>query len=188
MSEIQYVKKISRLDRKGLSALWESIQTDSTTGWPPGKAFEYLVLRAFQLEGAEIGWPFVITEADIIGSGSRDAVEQIDGYVQVENIACILECKDRGEKTNVEPIARLRNILMRRSPQVIGVIFSRSEFTEAATHLARFVSPNIILLWGGDEITYALERKFFVKGLKEKLKQHHTKGIPNYNIRLGAFV
>jgi hypothetical protein len=37
-----------------------SIEAGNTSGWAPGKAFEYLVLRAFQLEGAEVRWPYSV--------------------------------------------------------------------------------------------------------------------------------
>jgi hypothetical protein len=40
--------------------MWDKIQTGSATGWDSGKAFEYLVPRAFQLDGARIRWPYRI--------------------------------------------------------------------------------------------------------------------------------
>ncbi len=45
---------IRRLGRTGLLVLWRQIQDKNTPGWGPGKALEYLVLRAFQIEGATV--------------------------------------------------------------------------------------------------------------------------------------
>jgi hypothetical protein len=37
--------------------MWEVLcSRDDLPGWLPGRALEYLVLRAFQLEGAEVTW------------------------------------------------------------------------------------------------------------------------------------
>jgi hypothetical protein len=69
-----YEKKISRYKRSGLLSLWASIKNGDTPEWESGKAFEYLVLRAFVLEGAEVRWPYSV----IIG---EEEVEQIDGVV-----------------------------------------------------------------------------------------------------------
>jgi hypothetical protein len=52
-SAAEYQAAIQKLDWDGLQNLWERIETRSTApDWAAGKAFEYLVLRAFELDGA----------------------------------------------------------------------------------------------------------------------------------------
>ena len=68
-----YVGRIEELGHEGLLRLWEAIRQQAPLPeWAPGKALEFLVLRAFQEEGAEIVWPFEVQ----LGS---DTIEQIDG-------------------------------------------------------------------------------------------------------------
>lgn len=51
-----------KYDRSKLRKLWRSIEEGKTVedGWDAGKAFEYLVVRAFQIEGADVRWPYDI--------------------------------------------------------------------------------------------------------------------------------
>jgi creatinine amidohydrolase len=49
----EYERKIAELDWPGLRGLWQVMKTGVTPGWDSGRAFEYLILRAFQLDGAE---------------------------------------------------------------------------------------------------------------------------------------
>jgi hypothetical protein len=131
-----YEQKIENYTRSRLRQLWAAVNEGKTDaqGWDSGKAFEYLVLRAFQLEGAEIRWPFDVRIAD-------STVEQIDGVVYTDGLACLIECKDWAAKANVEPIAKLRNQLLRRPGGSIGLVFSRQGFTDPALTLARFTLP-----------------------------------------------
>ena len=142
--------KIVQLDHAGLIALWQAIEDGAPTEWAPGKALEDIVLRAFQLEGAAVRWPYIVE----IG---QEEVEQIDGVVYTGGLSCLLECKDTAQRTNVEPIAKLRNQLLRRPcPDPIGVVVSKNGFTEAAVLLARFLAPQTVLLWNADEPGFAL--------------------------------
>ncbi len=117
--ELEYEQKIAQYNAEALLALWQAIETGDTPEWGSGKAFEYLVLRAFQLEGAEIHWPYRVTIAG-------DEVEQIDGVVYTDGLACLIECKDQREPVNIAPVAKLRNQLLRRPGSTIGAVFSRS--------------------------------------------------------------
>ena len=88
-------------------------------GWEPGKAFEYLILRAFELEGAVVTWPYVIR---LSPSETGGDTEQIDGAVYVDGLACIVEAKDTANTTRIEPIAKMRNQLLRRPSSSVGLI------------------------------------------------------------------
>ncbi len=173
---VDYVAKVQALDRAGLLALWTQIGERKTPGWAKGKAFEHLVLRAFELEEAEVTWPYsVLLEGQI--------VEQIDGLVRIGHISFLAESKDFDGDLNVEPLAKLRNQLLRRPVNVVGCVFSSSGSTAPAKTLAQYMSPQTMLLWHGAEVGFLLEKEqSFIQALHRK---HHwliRAGIPDYNI------
>lgn len=178
-SENEYARRIGHCDWTALLDLWESIQAENTRGWAPGKAFEYLVLRAFQLEGADIGWPYTVS----IGG---EQIEQIDGVVYSDGLSCLVECKDQRDPVNVEPIAKLRNQLLRRPSSAIGVVFSsRSAFSDPAVTLAQFTAPQTILLWRPEEVDCALRQQRVRQALTAKHRWCIEYGLPDYNITAG---
>jgi len=173
--EIQYKHKISQHQWDDLLKLWEAIKKGKTPGWSQGKAFEYLIVRAFQLEGADVVYPFSVK---IDG----EELEQIDGVVYTSGLACIIECKDQKAPINLEPIAKLRNQLLRRPASAIGILFSRSGFTRPASTLAQFIVPQTVLLWNGEEVEYALHHRYMCQGLMAKYRHCVEQSFPDYNI------
>jgi hypothetical protein len=174
-TEAEYEKKIAEYDSSGILDLWKAIETGDTPGWADGKALEYLVLRAFQLEDAEVRWPYRV---DI----DSEEIEQIDGVVYTEGLACLIECKDTNERANIEPIAKLRNQLLRRPGPTIGIVVSRTGFTEPAVTLARFIAPQTILLWNGNELVHAIQKQSMRRSLLAKYRFCVERGLPVYNI------
>lgn len=63
-SENCYEQKILSYSSEDLLQLWEEIKNGATPGWEAGKALEYLVLRAFQLEGADVIWPYSVSTGE----------------------------------------------------------------------------------------------------------------------------
>lgn len=169
-----YIGRIRQMDWNGLRLLWERIEA-GTTGWPAGKALEHLVLRAFELNGAAVVWPYSVRVGD-------ELVEQIDGAVHVHGLSCIVECKDTAAPVNIDAIAKLRNQLLSRPASAIGLLFSRSGFTLSATMLGRFVAPQAILLWDGNDIAYHLEREDFSAGLVQRYRRSIENGMMKYDI------
>jgi hypothetical protein len=51
---VKYRKRIRKPQRRGLRRLWEQIEMGNMTGWPLGIAFEYLIIRAFEIERAAV--------------------------------------------------------------------------------------------------------------------------------------
>jgi hypothetical protein len=145
----QYENRIRSYNWDELTLLWQAIVTGNTPDWEAGKALEYVIMRAFQLDGAEVIYPYRVVIAG-------EETEQIDGLVYTDGLACLIECKDLTSKVNIEPIAKMRNQLLGRPGATIGAIFSRSGFTDPALILAQFNAPQTILLWDVDEIEYAL--------------------------------
>lgn len=160
---VDYVDRIRQLDWAGLRLFWKEIQA-GMSGWPPGRALEHLVLRAFELSGAAVQWPYTVSIAE-------ETVEQIDGAVHVHGLSCLVECKDTAEPTHTDAIAKLRNQLLRRPAGVIGLMFSRSGFTQSAAVLAEFTAPQCILPWDGEEIAYMLEQEDFALVLMAKYRR-----------------
>lgn len=160
----EYEQRISELELNELCEMWDSISNGyEVEGWAPGKAFEYMLLRAFQLEGAEVEWPYSVRS-----EGTE--IEQIDGVVYYGGLACLIEAKDTSTKLNVEPIAKFRNQLMRRPSVAIGALFSRSGYTDPALTLVQFLPPQTILLWEAHDISHALPRSRMCQGLRDKFR------------------
>jgi hypothetical protein len=178
VKENEYRARIQAMDREALLRLWKGIQLGDTPGWPPGKAFEYLIIRAFELEGATVRYPYTVAFRD-----SDRALEQIDGAVHHAGLAVLIEAKDQPKTPlNVDPIAKMRNQLLRRPAAAIGAIFSRSGYTEIARILATFTAPQTILLWEEEEIDLTLTKPGMCEALETKYRFAVEEGIPNYNL------
>src|SRR5438132_10079733 len=103
----EYEAKIKKVGWPGLQKLWNAVKARDTPGWDKGQAFEYLILRAFELDKGKVRWPYPV---EIFG----EEVEQIDGSVCVEGLYCLVESKDETAHVAIAPIAKLRNQLLRR--------------------------------------------------------------------------
>lgn len=164
-AEQKYIDEIQKLDSDALLDQWRKHlagKMDESI-WKEGKLFEYTVLRAFQIEGAMVRWPYSV----IIGD---DVVEQIDGAVSFPPYNILVECKDWSKGLSIEPFAKMRNQLMQRPAGVIGCIFSRSGYTDPAIALSRFCAPQTILLWQNDELECCIEKRKMKEGLELKLR------------------
>ena len=174
--ETEYQRRIALLDGSGLVRLWEQIEagTAPKSDWEPGRALEFVVLRAFQLENAEVRWPYRVELAG-------EVVEEIDGTVYSDSLCCLVECKDQ-EKVDFRPVAKMRNQLLRRPAGTIGAVFSRGGFSEPAIILAQFTAPQCIILWGGVEIGHALRNQCMRRALLAKYRHWVEHARPWYNI------
>jgi hypothetical protein len=158
-----------------LLRLWERVaQAESTPGWEAGRALEYLIVRAFELEGAEVRYPYSVNI-------SNSPAEQIDGVIYSDGISYMIECKDTATRENIESIAKLRNQLLRRPAQTMGLVFSRSGFTPVAITLTQYSSPQNILLWNGAEINDALRSGMMRELLKLKFRACVETGQVDWN-------
>ena len=177
MKDVDCERVIQGMGWADLRDLWDRIQAGSVAGWDSGKAFEYLVPRAFQLDGARIRWPYRI-------SLHEEIVEQIDGFVEAAGLHCLLETKDWSKPISIDPIAILRNQLLRRPASTIGLVFSRSGYTEAALLLAGYLGGQTILLWHPGEVTWALTNEKIVPLLAANYRVCVESGIHDANTEL----
>lgn len=162
-----------------LRTLWNAITTGDTPEWAPGKAFEYLVLQAFHLDGAVVRWPYSVEI-------ESEVVEQIDGFVHIGRFSCIVESKHTKEPVAIAPIAKMRNQLLRRHSGAIGLVFSYAGFTDAAVILARYIAPQAILLWTGQEIERAITDRKIFEYLEIKYRVCVETGMPDASIQQPA--
>lgn len=171
--QTDYVSRIRKLGWPELRQLWNQITDGHTPGWPPGRAMEYLVLRAFELDGAHVRWPFTVDLED-------ETVEQIDGAVYVENLACLVEVKDSATAVDVGVLAKVRSQLARRPATTLGLVVSRSAFTRPATTLAGFFAPQTVLLMRGTEVGQALHDESISAVLLSKYRDCVEGGVSQH--------
>jgi hypothetical protein len=172
----QNEQMIARMRYPGLMRLWDQILAKGTApAWDPGKALEYLVLRAFQLEGAFVTWPYQI-------SAGKGTIEQIDGVVYVEGIACILECKDHADRMDYDAIAVLRDQINRRPAGTFGSCISTSGFTVTALQLVTYGRQEIAV-WTKEDLDYALRRRKMLLGLHAKYRWCVESAMPDLDLK-----
>ena len=143
---------------------------DIKKAWGQGKFFEYAIIRAFEIEGAQVRYPYNVPFPHFDNEG-KTIEEQIDGAIYVDGLYVIAESKDY-KKTNIdiEPLAKLQVRLKRRPSPVIGCLFSATDFTWPAMALIESLMPHTILLWNKNDIDFCFEHHCFVKGLQAKYK------------------
>jgi hypothetical protein len=170
-----YREKIRALGWADLRELFARIEARDTPGWEPGRAFEYLVLRLFELDGAIVRWPY---EVHLQGH----VVEQIDGAVKAAGLYGLLECKDQKEPLALAPVTKMRNQLQRRPAASVGMIFSMSGYTQPARVLASYLGIQTILLWFPGELRLAIARERIVPLLEFKYGLCVEEGAPDADI------
>ena len=173
----EYQAAIRKLKWPGLKKLWNEIGSGTVDNWwEPGKAFEYLIVRMFELDRADVTWPYVVY---LFGS---PATEQIDGSVRFGGMHWLIESKDENDKIAVDPIAKLRNQLLRRPWGTIGLVFTTTQFTPPAVLMTHFALPQPILLWTGAEVSHALDKKKICEFAQEKYRLCVEHGIVDFDI------
>jgi|GEM_PF-6727068 hypothetical protein len=60
MTPEQYTKKIRKYNRADLLKLWKQVLQDKTPGWAAGMAFQYLIIRVFEIEKNEVVYPYSV--------------------------------------------------------------------------------------------------------------------------------
>lgn len=176
----EYEAAIAKYDTWGkLESLWKEIRSGGTTGWPEGKAFEYLVLQAFKLDGGTVRWPYSVRV-------DKEEIEQIDGVVHIGRFSCVVESKHTAKAIAIAPLAKLRNQLLRRHSGTIGLVFSYSGFTNPALLLAQYIAPQSILLWNGEEVEQIIKDQKVLDYLEFKYRTCVETGLPDASIQTPA--
>jgi hypothetical protein len=180
-TRVEHEGMVQPLGWPELQALWERIKIRDTPGWDGGKAFEYLVLRAFQLNGAVVRWPYGVALY-----GQTTIVEEIDGSVRVGGLYGLVESKDEYEDIAIAPIAKMRNQLLRRPAGTLGMVFSSHGFTEPAIQLAHYALSQPILLWTGEHLEYALKHENICELCEKKYRNCVDYGLIDFDVTTGV--
>ena len=161
-SEITLMNRVRRYSWLQLENFWKRIKKGKTPGWSPGKALEYMLVRAFELDGAVVVYPF--------NNNVLTAQEQIDGYVFVKELGVgfLIECKDWSQNVAFDELAKLHGRLSYRMPSTYGIFLSRGGFTASAVEMMYLMHPHNILLWSFGEIDECFKKHKFMKALKYK--------------------
>ena len=168
--EEEYVARARALQPRQLLDFWSRLmQSPTVEDWEPGRALEYFILRAFELEGARVVWPYT------------NELEQVDGALYVDGLSCIVECKHWSSLIDVTPIARLKLRLDRRPPGTLGLMFGVPGFTSKATEEVQLNPVRNVLLWEGSDITWALKRGLRI-ALNAKWRQAVENGLLLYDL------
>jgi hypothetical protein len=173
----EYEAAIRKRKWPGLQELWAQIIAGTVDPWwPKGKAFEYLVIRMFELDKAQVTWPYPIY---LFGGTAK---EQIDGAIRFGGLHWLVESKDEDDKIAIDPIAKLRNQMLRRPWGTIGLVFTSTKFTESAVLMTHFALPQPLLLWTGAEVEHALGRKQICGFAQEKYRMCVERGVVDFDI------
>jgi hypothetical protein len=176
-SDKEYEKAIRKLKWAGLRKLWGDLETNQLdTWWKDGRCFEYLVVRMFELDRAKVTWPYSVNLFD------KGVTEQIDGSVRFDGMYYLLEAKDRAEAISIDPVAKMRNQLLRRPSGTIGLVFTTSYFAAPTVLLGHFTLPQAILLWTGKEVEHALRAEKICDFAKEKYRACVEQGVVDFDI------
>lgn len=167
---------VSTMGWPELRNLWSDINASTATGWADGKALEDLVLRAFSLDKVTITWPFDVRLDGVV-------VEQVDGVLHLGTRSFLLECKDTASPVNATPIQKLSAQVQRRPPGTMGLIVSRSGFTDPAVTIAQFMSPQLVLLCSGVDLGVMLEEERPSELLRAKYRACVERALPDYDLR-----
>ncbi|QSQ24247.1 hypothetical protein JY651_04585 [Pyxidicoccus parkwayensis] len=166
-----YRAQVLALDGPGVRRMWQVVCAgDNLVGWPPGRALEYLILRAFQLEGAEVTWPYEVRRNGLL-------LEQIDGAVYFDGLACLVEAKAWSTPLDFSAIAKMKTQLLRRPTMTLGAVFLLGRVSDAALTLNQLLPPPNVQVWDGDELAWAMERGALREGLKRKLRHAIEQGF-----------
>jgi len=176
--KIDYKANAQLWDHAAIVTVWGEIKDPKqkkvlTNKWSPGMAFECLIARAFELEGAAVEYSYKIPP-------TGKTIEQIDGFVELDNLKIIIECKDYSDKVDMEPVYKLHCQLSRRPDNAIGCFFSSNSFTETVATLLEYLSPKRIFLWVEADIENAILNKNFRSILSKKIKYLYMHGISDY--------
>lgn len=184
-SEKDYLNFIKTLTTHSqLLKKWDEYHKDKKLdGWGKGKFLEYSILRAFELEqkkqkeklGFDVGhvsYPYEVSYPIFGEKHSHKILEQIDGAICVKGLYALAEFKDyNSQSISVEPLAKMRNMLARRSGNMFGIFFSATPFTIPAQIQVQFMSPQLIILWGIEDMNYCMKNECFIECMEWKYRQ-----------------
>lgn len=173
-SEKNSIAKIRSYNWSKLLKLWKDIKAGNTPTWASGKALEYMFVRAFDLNNAQVAFPY--------SNKLLQSQEQFDGFVYLSFLGSgfIVECKDWSTPVSFDELSKLHGRLLYRTPSTYGIFVSKTGFTPSAMELLHLLSPHKILLWTFNDIDECFKNHKFVKALA--YKYHYFMMTANNNV------
>src|SRR5437660_7038240 len=92
------------------------------------------------------------------------------------------KARTRTRTTAVDPIAKLRNQLLRRPWGTVGLVFTTTRFTAPAVLMTHFALPQPLLLWTGAEVAHAIEQTKVCAFALEKYRACVEHGMVDWNV------
>jgi Restriction endonuclease len=173
LTEQECVVAARSWDAAALQRVLSDLKRGATQkGWAPGKDFEYLMVRAFEVEGVDVTYPFRVAVHD----GNR-TTEQIDGAIVHRDMLFLLESKAWEKPVSRGPLALLTSQLARRPPATMGMVFTLKGYTDAAVALTNMTSPVRVLLWTPDEVELAISQSKLKRALDFKYRYAQEHGM-----------
>lgn len=182
MTDEEYKKEFVNYGKESLSKFWGTLCDNKPlpNNFSKGKAFEYLIVRSFEIEmeeryqnserGSYVSYPYNV-EYPFVDQQTENILEQIDGAINVDGYYCLIECKNyENNSIQLEPLAKMRNQLSRRHSNVFGMFFSMTELTTPAKIQVQFMAPQLILLWSKEDIDYCVTNSCFIDCMKWKYR------------------
>jgi len=153
----EYEKLIQKKEWSDLEDFWASVKSGTTSqDWAVGKALEYFVIKAFELAGFSVSYPYLIPLDRTLSAASRKTMEQIDGLASKDGLTLLIESKDEA-KTNIEAIYKLYSQLQRRPPSTMGCLVFTGYLTDETLHLVNFLTPRRILLVDQNDLDFVAQ-------------------------------
>lgn len=166
----EYEQKIKDYHHEGLITLWDDYLKKSydKTFWKSGKLLEYIVLRGFEIEqDGCVTYPY---EVKYKLYNYKNAIEQIDGAVHVDELHALVECKDYRAKIKVEPLSKMRNQLAKRHGSLFGMFFTVKNLTTPTQIQVQYMAPQMIIIWTKEDIDYCIRQGKFIECMKVKYR------------------
>lgn len=180
MTPSEYEKKIKKYDYPKLVKLWKQVLLGNTPGWDAGMAFQYLIIRAFEIEKNEVVYPYSVKIPKTLTD-----LEQIDGFVYLkgENVPVLIESKHYDKNIDIAPIDKMNSQLDQRPNGTIGALFATKGYTVPALDKHSRISKQTILLWEQEDIEYCISKRKFTAGMKAKYRFAIEHGIKTLDLQ-----
>ncbi len=173
-TNLELETRIQAYDWAMLRDFWQEIKDKNTVNlnpkWESGKAFEYFIIRCFELSGVEVVYPFSVRNKDAFPKyeGQNTEYEQLDGIIYINQyLAFIVECKNEAEE-NFDDIAKLHTRMQKRPSLTMGCFIhtlnKKEIFKTNSITQTKELYPRNILLWGRTDINWLFAEPNFSLG------------------------
>jgi hypothetical protein len=151
-SNLELENRIQAYDWPMLRSFWDEIKNNNTANltpsWASGKAFEYFIIRCFELSGCEVVYAFDVTNRQAGIKNNNKSFQQIDGIVYLTiNFPFVIEAKNEAGNAKEADIDKLIGRLGQRPPQTMGCFFDTKGYSDGVLFQLLSKPNKNLLLW-----------------------------------------